>query len=54
MGTATIESDGRVWWVAGHEILACGRPAGSAQAKPNRSEKRRLGGGRESVLGRLT
>jgi hypothetical protein len=47
-GTVTIESDGRGWWVVGHEIAARG-PPGKARAKPDRSEKPRPGGGRVNV-----
>src|SRR5262249_3269521 len=38
--TVTIESDGRGWWVVGHQIAARG-PPGKARARPDRSEKPR-------------
>jgi competence ComEA-like helix-hairpin-helix protein len=48
-GTVTIASDGRRWWLVGHEIAARGPPAGKAPARPDRSEKPKSAGRRINI-----
>jgi competence ComEA-like helix-hairpin-helix protein len=43
-GSVRIESDGRSWWVVGHQIVARGPPGEKAAAKPKRDHKTKPAG----------